>query len=302
VDAAPAARRVDDGTETGVAAVHLRVLTSGDAHWVLEADRQAGDFVSRIGWDSHEKLAAELDEGLWASDERWAWAVVRDGDPIGFALVTNLQGPDAEMQIRIITDARGRGAGREVLRQLADHHFAENNRVRRMTGRTHERNVPMQRAFTAAGFRMEARYRESYRHPDGTDASEWGYALTRADWTTGRHRHDSEGYDLHGRTFLVERAEDEEEGPWIGTRLRLLQEGRRVLAKYDGEHVLDGELAGILLRDVVSYRFVHQLGDDLVRGGGRFRVQRRRDGRFELLDDWESDHHGQGSRTFVEGT
>ena len=282
--------------------VHLRVLTSGDADWVLEADRQAGELVARIGWESKEKLAAELDEGLWASDERWAWAVVREGDPVGFALVTGLDGPDADMQIRIIADARGRGAGRQVLRQLADHHFAANPQIRRLTGRTHERNVPMQRAFTAAGFRMEARYRESYRQPDGTDASEWGYALTRADWTAGRHQHDSKGYDLHGRTFVAERREEgEEDDAWIGTRLRLLQEGRRVIAKYDGDHALDGELAGILLRDVVSYRFVHQTGDDLVRGGGRFRVQRRGDGRLELIDEWHSDHDGGGERTFVEG-
>lgn len=281
--------------------VHLRVLTSGDAHWVMEADRQAGELAARIGWDSQDKLAAELDEGLWASDERWAWAVVRNGDPIGFALVRGLDGPDAEMQIRIIADARGRGAGREVLRQLADHHFAANPDIRRLTGRTHERNVPMQRAFAAAGFRMEARYRDSYQQPDGTDASEWGYALTRADWDAGRHQHDSNGYDLNGRTFVVEREDDEEQGPWIGTRLRLLQEGRRVIAKYDGDHALDGELAGILLRDVVSYRFVHQVSDELVRGGGRFRVQRRHDGRLELIDEWKSDHSGGGERTFVEG-
>lgn len=280
--------------------VHLRVLTSGDAHWVIEADQHAGELATRIGWDSQEKLAAELDEGLWASDERWAWAIVRDGDPIGFALVTNLTGPDAEMHVRIIADARGRGAGREVLRQLADHHFAANPGVRRLTGRAHERNVPAQRAFTAAGFRMEARYRDSFQQPDGTHASEWGYALTRADWTAGHHRHDSEGYDLHGRTFLVERENDAREGDWVGTRLRLLQEGRRVIARYDGDHALDGELAGILLRDVVAYRFVHQAGDDLERGGGRFRVQRRGDGRMELIDEWTSDHHGGGERTFVE--
>ena len=280
-------------------AVHLRVLTSGDADWVMEAERQAGEYAARIGWENREKLEAALDEGVWASDERWAWAVVRDGNPIGFALVIGLDGPDADMQIRIIADARGRGAGREVLRQLADHHFAANPEIRRLTGRTHERNVPLQRAFTAAGFRMEARYRESYRNADGTDAAEWGYALTRADWTAGRHHHDSDGYDLHGRTFVVEVGEGDP--LWEGTRLRLLQEGRRVIAKYDSDVVVDGELAGIVLRDVVSYRFVHQVDDELVRGGGRFRVQRRGDGRLELIDEWESDHHQRGDRTFVEG-
>jgi RimJ/RimL family protein N-acetyltransferase len=284
-----------------MAAVHLRVLTSEDAGWVVEADRLRGDLTVLVGWESHEKLAAELDEGLWASDERWGWAVVSEGEPIGFALVTGLDGPDAAIQIRIIADARGRGAGRQVLRQLADHHFAAHDGVYRLTGRTHERNVPMQRAFNAAGFRMEARYRESYRPTVGSIASEWGYALTRPDWEAGRHEHDASGYDLHGRTFVVEPLGHADSGEWVGTRLRLLQEGRRILGKYDGDPATDGELAGIMIRDVVSYRFVHEHGTTEVRGGGRFRVQRRRDGRLELVDDWESDHHGHGGRTFVEG-
>ena len=281
-------------------AVHLRVLTSEDAPWVVEADRQSGDLAVQLQWESEEKLAAELDEGIWASDERWAWAVVSDGDPIGFALVTELTGPDAEMQIRIIADARGRGAGREVLRQLADHHFQANAGVRRMTGRTHERNVPMQRAFNAAGFRMEARYREAVTETDGSPASEWGYALTRADWEAGRHQHDDLGYDLHGRTFAVDPDGHTEAGAWAGTKLTLLQEGRRVLGRYDGDIAIEGELAGVLIRDVVSYRFVHEHEDDQIRGGGRFRVQRRNDGRLELVDEWDSDHGLTGERTFLE--
>ena len=55
------------------------------------------------------------------------------------------------MHIRISARYRGRGVGREVLRQLADHHFAEDPQVQRLEGRAHENNVPMQRAFNAAG-------------------------------------------------------------------------------------------------------------------------------------------------------
>lgn len=280
--------------------VHLRVLTSGDAAWVVEADRQGGELARRQGWDSEEKLAAQLDEGSWASGSRFAWAVVADGEPVGFALVRGLEGPDAEMEIRISPDARGRGAGREVLRQVADHHFADNPGINRLTGRTHEQNVPMQRAFAAAGFRMEARYRDSYRHADGTPASEWGYALTRADWEAERHRRDDPGYDLHGLTFEVE-AEDDGDGPWVGATMRFLQEGRRVLARYDGEQHVEGELAGILLRDVVSYRYVHEVVDGAEeRGGGRCRLQRRHDGRLELVDEWTGDHGRSGERRLVE--
>ena len=280
--------------------LHLRVLTSEDARWVVEAARQGGDLAVRLPWESDEKLAAELDEGIWASDARWAWAVVRDGEPIGFALVTGLDGPDADVQIRIIADARGRGAGREVLRALADHHFVADPQVRRIGGRTHERNVPMQRAFNAAGFRMEARYRDTLTEADGTTASEWGYALTRQDWEAGLHRDDDHGYDLHGRTFVVEDDEGHTPG-WAGTRLRVLQEGTRVLARYDGEVAADGELAGILYRDVVAYHYAHDRDGSLRAGHGRLRVQRRHDGRLELLDEWEPDHGPAGSRRYVEG-
>lgn len=279
--------------------VHLRLLTSEDARWVLEADRQGGDLAVRLPWESDEKLAAELDEGIWASDDRWAWAIVRDGDPIGFALVTDLEGPDADLQIRIIADARGRGAGREVLRQLADHHFAASPWVRRVGGRTHEHNVPMQRAFNAAGFRMEARYRDAVTEDDGSTAAEWGYALTRQDWREGLHRHDDDGYDLHGRTFVAEHPDDDSERR--KTRLRVLQEGHRVIARYDGPAAVDGELAGILTRDVIRYHYMHEQDGDTVRGHGELRVQRRHDGRLELVDDWQSQHGSNGHRTFVEG-
>lgn len=281
--------------------VHLRVLTGGDAQWVLEADRQGGDLAPRLAYESHEKLAAELDEGIWSSDARWAWAVVRAGEPIGFALVTGLSRPDADVQIRLIADARGRGAGREVLRQLADHHFAASPGIRRIGGRTHERNVPMQRAFNAAGWRMEARYRDVATEADGSPAAEWGYALTRTDWENDLHCRDDDGYDLHGRTFVVDEQGAGTDDDWVGTNLRVLQEGRRVIARYDGDVAMDGELAGMLVRDVVRYHAAHERDqvEELVHG--RLRVQRRHDGRLELVDEWEIDDGRRGVHTYVEG-
>jgi RimJ/RimL family protein N-acetyltransferase len=149
-----------------------------DAAWLVAADRSAATaFAPALGLG--EDLAGDLADGIWATDARFGWAVLVDGEPAGFALVDADGRGDAQVRLRIGPAARGRGAGREVLRQLADHHFAADGRLMRLTGRAHERNIPMQRVFHAAGFRMEARYRDSFEQPGGTFASEWGYALTR---------------------------------------------------------------------------------------------------------------------------
>jgi RimJ/RimL family protein N-acetyltransferase len=278
------------------------MLVPADAGWVVELDRAAATAMAQpLGWEAG-KLAAELDEGVWASEDRWGWAIEIDGQNGGFALVTGLESTDAEMAIRIAPHLRGRGAGREVLRQLADHHFAVSDRLNRLAGRAHERNVPMQRAFNAAGFRMEARYRESYRGDDGPAASEWGYALTRSDWQAGRHRSDEQGYDLHGVTMIQE--ETIQGPPAPGLLVRFLQEGRRVIARFDARRLSDGELAGILTGDVLRYRFVvteeQRAGHRELVGRGRARVQRRGDGRLEMVDEWSDDAGGHGRRVLVE--
>lgn len=280
--------------------VHLRMLTSEDAGWLVQVDTDSRSAVARQHDWNEEKLAAELDEGVWASDGRFGWAIVVDGTPGGFALVRGIALGDAEMDLRVARALRGRGIGREVLRQLADHHFTSSGSVHRLFGRTHEHNVPMQRAFNAAGFRMEARYRDSYLQPDGRFVAEWGYALTRGDWEAGHHRADDQGYDLHGLLFVVE---DVLEG--ISNRellFRFLQDGRRALARYGGGHVADGELAGVLVGDVLRYRYVEDEdgGDGLrvVTGGGIARIQRRGDGRLEVVNDW-SDDLGRHGKTFL---
>lgn len=281
--------------------VHLRMVTSEDAPWLVEVDQQSGGNLARpFNWQV-EKLAAELDEGMWASEDRFAWAIMVDGDPAGFVLVRDLTSGDARMNIRIAPSFRGRGIGREVLRQLADHHFSSSRHVQRLAGRTHELNVPMQRAFNAAGFRLESRFRDAYRQPDGRIVSAWGYALTRADWEADHHRLDDYGYDLHGLTFDVEEVLAGPQNAGAMT-FRFLQDGRRATARYGGGEIFDGELAGIVHRDVLVYRFVHtreaEGGNQVISGGGRCRLQRRQDGRLEVVNEWHDDQ-GRNGTTFL---
>ncbi|MEY3020331.1 MAG: hypothetical protein RLZZ272_1315, partial [Actinomycetota bacterium] len=285
-----------------VADLRLRVLVTDDVDWAVEVDRTSATALApALGWDA-ATLAAELETGTWADEHRFAWAVTVAGEPAGFALVTDLGGPDASVVLRIAPGFRGRGLGREVLRSLADHHFAADAGVMRLTGRAHERNVPMQRVFNAAGFRMEARYRESFPQPDGSYASEWGYALTRADWQAGRHLAAVEGIDLHGLTFTLEETTD---GPVVdGLTVRFLQEGRRALARYESDEVTEGELAGVVVDDLLEYRFVHLVEGvttaQRATGKGRCRVQQREDGRLELVDLWSDDDGRHGRRVLVE--
>jgi RimJ/RimL family protein N-acetyltransferase len=280
--------------------VRLRVLTAEDAPWMVELDRAGYGQLQPFGW-IEGKLAAELEEGIWASDEQVGWAVMVDGEPKGVAFARNLTGSDGVLDIRLTQSARGRGVGREVLRQLADHHFAAHPGLRRVEGRTHEHNVPMQRAFNAAGFRLEARYRDSFKQVDGTLASEWGYALTRHDWEAGRHRADDDGYHLHGLTFVLDSAPNEPEQMSSGSVARFLQEGHRVQVTYAGGKVTEGEAAGILERDNFRYRFMHLYRDhQVVTGSGQSRVQRRGDGRLELIDEFERDDGIRGEHVWVE--
>lgn len=282
--------------------VHVRVLVADDADWVVATDRAAATALApEQGW-SVEELERALSAGEWASDDRWGWGIFVNGQPTGFALVTDIATNDARIAIRIAPQTRGRGVGREVLRILADHHFSEHETLVRLAGRAHEHNIPMQRVFNAAGFKMEARYRDSFTQPDGDVAAEWGYALTRADWEAGHHRRDQLRANLHGLTFDCQQTAD---GPPIqGLRLRLLQEGHRVIGRYDGLDVVDGEIAGLLIDDLLQYRFVHVVEDrsGVTRsaGHGRSRVQRRDDGCLELVDQWSADSGEHGRRVLVE--
>lgn len=290
---------------TGEPEVHLRVAIPEDAEWICEVDTSTAGVRSPALGFRPEVLSSQLEAGDWASEDKWAWAVLVDGKPAGFTLVTGMLSGDGQMQIRLRANERGRGVGREVLRQLAEHHFASHSHLQRLVGETHERNIPMQRAFNAAGFRMEARYRDSMAEADGSYAARWGYALTRQEWVTGRHRIDDEGYDLHGLTFTVDEVLDGPKTGSSGLTFEFLQEGRRASATFWSHEVNDGELGGILIRDVLRYRYVQELhrqgeGHMVVTGRGRARIQRAHDGRLQVINEWADDEGRHGTTLLVE--
>lgn len=282
--------------------IRLRLLTLSDLDWVLAVNQATSTTLApSLGFDL-PSLADDLDSGRWASDDRWGWAIMRNGEPVGFILLTGIASGDAILHIRLLADRRGQGIGREVLRKIADHHFADEPDLIRIAGQVHERNLPMQRAFNAAGFRMEARYRDWVTSDDEPPAELWAYALTRRDWEEERHHPNRAAYDLHGLAFTVE---DVLDGPRVGSHgltFTFLQEGSRVTATFDSHEVSDGELAGILRHDVVAYRYVqdyHRIEDGtMITGHGRLNIQTGADGHLQLINEWHDDD-GREGRTLL---
>ncbi len=278
--------------------IRLRLLTLEDLDWVWDVNEATSTTLApSLGFDL-PRLADDLDHGRWASDDRWGWAILANGHPVGFILLTDLDIGDAVLHVRLLAARRGQGIGRAVLRKIADHHFTDDPDLIRIAGTVHERNVPMQRAFNAAGFRMEARYRDWVSDGDELPADLWAYALTRRDWEAGHHHADT-GYDLHGLVFTVD---DVLEGPTAGSHglsFAFLQEGKRVTATFESHQVDDGELAGILSGDIVHYRYVQDYAriedGTLIHGDGTLHVQSGADGNLVLVNSWtdDDDRHGR---------
>lgn len=284
--------------------IHLRMLTADDAPWVAELDADAStDLTSGVGFDA-EGLADELDAGAWATDDQWGWAVMVDGAPAGFALVTEMTSGTGEMQIRLREGSRGRGVGRETLRQLADHHFADVDGLTRLVGRTHERNVPMQRAFNAAGFQLDTREHGALEDADGRPVARWSYQLTRDEWRDNRHRRDAR-LDVNGLVFGLEEILDGPTGGGPGLTFTFWQQDRKVWATFGSQKVNEGELGGVLLHDVLHYQYVQDhhrrgVGIETVTGHGRARFQFDTEGRMQVINEWFADDGTTGSSLLVQ--
>lgn len=279
--------------------IHLRMLIGNDEDWIVALDSEAATpLIEAVGFDP-DTIGSQLDRGEWATADQWGWAVMVDGQPAGFALVQGLESGNGEMQIRLRQSARGRGVGRETLRQLADHHFADTESLGTLVGRTHERNVAMQRAFNAAGFQLATRTSAVRRDDEGRAVAEWSYTLTRDEWRDNRHHRDAE-LDVHGLEFHVIDVLDGPTGAGPEMTFVFWQQGRKVWGEFGSKKISEGELGGVLLRDTLHYRFIQDhhrrgVGLESVTGTGRARFQRDTNGRMQVINEWQGDDGSSGA-------
>ncbi|RUQ98185.1 GNAT family N-acetyltransferase [Labedella endophytica] len=131
--------------------------------------------------DVRSRIAAGSFDG---PDNASYWVHV-DGQQIGVATLQDLEDDAPLFDLRLATDARGRGFGELVLRSLTHEVFERFPVVNRFEGQTREDNIPMRRTFLRAGWVKEAHYRDGWPVAGADPVASVAYAILRRDWESG---------------------------------------------------------------------------------------------------------------------
>ena len=156
-----------------------------------KADREAlADWLCADSWPFHGQatperadLLARFDRGLFqGEDTETFWLELPSGQRAGLLRVFELGDLTPRFDLRIASQYRGQGLGREALRWLTNHVFSTQPTAMRFEGQTREDNVAMRRVFTHCGFTQEACYRQAWPTPGGKLLDAVGYAILRSEW------------------------------------------------------------------------------------------------------------------------
>ena len=155
-------------------------------------DREAlAAWIASDSWPFHvgakrtyEEALARFDEGAYVGDAVRSFWMRVDGEPVGLMMITDLDGSNPMLDLRLKTAHRGRGLGEYALRWLTQTVFdtwPENHRVE---GQTREDNLAMRRLFCKLGYVKEGHYRQAWPTEHGPVAS-IAYGMLRRDWESG---------------------------------------------------------------------------------------------------------------------
>lgn len=133
-----------------------------------------------------EQVEARLVDGSFLDEDHATyWVDHTTEGRIGVVTLEDLSEDTPMLDLRLVTQARGRGLGLTVLEAVTTLVFTTMPEVRRFEGQTREDNVAMRRTFLRAGFLKEAHYREGWPVQDGAPLASVAYAILRSDWETG---------------------------------------------------------------------------------------------------------------------
>ncbi|MGI8880963.1 MAG: GNAT family N-acetyltransferase [Jatrophihabitans sp.] len=141
-------------------------------------------FHVRSRWTEGQVSDTVAAGSFHGSDTRSLWLRVDDVDA-GIAVLSDLGDPTAMLDLRLATDARGRGFGSALLPAVDDWLFGEHPHLQRFEGNTRVDNTAMRRLFVRSGWVKESYYRSAWPNADGHLLDSVGYALLRQDWETG---------------------------------------------------------------------------------------------------------------------
>ncbi|AZH82516.1 N-acetyltransferase [Plantibacter sp. PA-3-X8] len=128
---------------------------------------------------------ARLADGVIDGPAAAGFWVLADGETVGTVTLEDLEDDTALIDLRLASDARGRGIGSTALPAIVTEVFGRFPSVRKLEGQTREDNVAMRRAFRRAGWVKEAHYREGWPVDGGSPLASVAYAILRSDWESG---------------------------------------------------------------------------------------------------------------------
>lgn len=160
---------------------------------VTPGDRAAvAAFFAGHPWPFHSggtptpaSVLQRIDAG-WLSEPgtETYWLAVEQSR-VGLLRLFDLDDGAPLFDLRIAPDHRGQGIGGEAVRRLTRDVFTDHPHVDRIEATTRVDNVAMRRALLRAGWVKESHWRCNWPDPSGRLHDGVGYAILRADYTSG---------------------------------------------------------------------------------------------------------------------
>lgn len=160
-------------------------VVAGDRHLLA-------DWIAADHWPFNvnanptaEQVRQWFDEGAFQSDTTTSFWMFHGDERIGLLKFDDLDDGSPAVDLRLRSDARGRGHGAEALRWMTAHCFETWPRFQRMEGCTREDNVAMRRLFKKIGYVKEAYVRAAWPVTGEAPKAAIRYGMLRTDWERG---------------------------------------------------------------------------------------------------------------------
>lgn len=132
-------------------------------------------------YKDEKELLKIIKEGSYIGEEEESFWIIQNEKKVGLIEIYDLNELAPMFSIRIKTEKRRAGIGRNALIWLCDYFFNHYSDKRRLEAQTREDNIPMRKLLSECFFAQEAYYRKAWPHGDDRLASV-AYGLLREDW------------------------------------------------------------------------------------------------------------------------
>ncbi|TCS96830.1 GNAT family N-acetyltransferase [Hazenella coriacea] len=148
-------------------------------------------FLTTERWEFHgqpivsqQMVVNAFERGFYTGIDTKSF-LIREGDQtVGFMRLFDLEDPIALFDLRISSDFRGKGFGKQAVNWLTTYLFQTCMNLIRVEAHTRVDNHPMRRTLASCKYVMEGYHRQAWRQANQLYDSV-SYATLRSDWESG---------------------------------------------------------------------------------------------------------------------